>query len=117
MSDWPNEDEPEDLISLTDLDEDGLNLLTEIVFGTQDNKKYLKKLSERLKKNFVILDEREREILALRCGLDRGEPRTLEEVGEAFNLTRDRIRQIEARAWSKLRHANLDTGEDELKSV
>ena len=50
------------------------------------------------------LDEREREILRLRFGLDRGEPRTLEEVGEHFNLTRERIRQIEARAMSKLRH-------------
>ena len=43
------------------------------------------------------LDEREREILKLRYGLDRGEPRTLEEVGEHFQLTRERIRQIEAR--------------------
>ena len=50
------------------------------------------------------LDEREREILRLRFGLDRGEPRTLDEVGEHFNLTRERIRQIEARAMSKLRH-------------
>ena len=50
------------------------------------------------------LDEREREILRLRFGLDRGEPRTLEEVGEYFDLTRERIRQIEARAMSKLRH-------------
>ena len=50
------------------------------------------------------LDERERQILRLRFGLDRGEPRTLEEVGEHFNLTRERIRQIEARAMSKLRH-------------
>src|SRR3569832_2517703 len=56
------------------------------------------------------LDEREREILKLRCGLDRGEPRTLEEVGEYFNLTRERIRQIEARAMSKLRHPSADTG-------
>jgi RNA polymerase sigma factor (sigma-70 family) len=50
------------------------------------------------------LDEREREVLRLRFGLDRGEPRTLEEVGTHFNLTRERIRQIEARAMSKLRH-------------
>jgi RNA polymerase sigma factor (sigma-70 family) len=50
------------------------------------------------------LDDREREILRLRFGLDRGEPRTLEEVGVFFGLTRERIRQIEARAMSKLRH-------------
>ena len=63
------------------------------------------------------LDEREREILRLRFGLDRGEPRTLEEVGEHFNLTRERIRQIEARAMSKLRHPSSDTGARDLLTV
>ena len=56
----------------------------------------------------MILDPREREILQLRFGLDRGEPRTLDEVGAHFHLTRERIRQIEARAMSKLRHPMLD---------
>jgi RNA polymerase sigma factor (sigma-70 family) len=55
-------------------------------------------------KMLVTLDDREREIIRLRFGLDRGEPRTLEEVGVRFGLTRERIRQIEARAMSKLRH-------------
>jgi RNA polymerase sigma factor (sigma-70 family) len=55
-------------------------------------------------KMLVGLDDREREIIRLRFGLDRGEPRTLEEVGVRFGLTRERIRQIEARAMSKLRH-------------
>jgi RNA polymerase sigma factor (sigma-70 family) len=50
------------------------------------------------------LDARERRVIELRFGLDRGEPRTLEEVGEHFDLTRDRIRQIESRAFAKLRH-------------
>jgi RNA polymerase sigma factor (sigma-70 family) len=63
------------------------------------------------------LDEREREILRLRFGLDRGEPRTLEEVGEYFHLTRERIRQIEARAMSKLRHPSSDTGARGLLTV
>ncbi|HLF99256.1 MAG TPA: sigma factor-like helix-turn-helix DNA-binding protein, partial [Acidimicrobiia bacterium] len=49
--------------------------------------------------------------------LDRGEPRTLEEVGEHFNLTRERIRQIEARAMSKLRHPSADTGARDLLAV
>jgi RNA polymerase sigma factor (sigma-70 family) len=60
------------------------------------------------------LDDREATILRLRFGLDRGEPRTLEQVGEHFNLTRERIRQIEARAMSKLRHPTSDTGARDL---
>ncbi|MHB8295693.1 MAG: sigma-70 family RNA polymerase sigma factor [Acidimicrobiales bacterium] len=63
------------------------------------------------------LEEREREVLKLRFGMDRGEPRTLEEVGQLFNLTRERIRQIEARALSKLRHPSSDTGARDLLSV
>ena len=62
------------------------------------------------------LNTRERMILELRFGLDRGEPRTLEEVGEHFNLTRERIRQIEARAMSRLRHPSFDTGARNLLS-
>ena len=50
------------------------------------------------------LSERERLVISLRFGLDRGEPRTLEEVGVQVHLTRERIRQIEAKALSKLRH-------------
>jgi RNA polymerase sigma factor (sigma-70 family) len=56
------------------------------------------------------LDEREREILRLRFGLDRGQARTLDEVGAHFHLTRERIRQIEARAISKLRHPSIGEG-------
>ncbi len=60
------------------------------------------------------LDEREREILKMRHGLaPYSEPHTLEEVGEAFAMTRERVRQFEARAMTKLRHQNLDTGEDD----
>lgn len=50
------------------------------------------------------LEAREREILRLRYGLDRGDPRTLDEVGDTLKLTRERIRQIERAALSKLRH-------------
>ena len=74
-------------------------------------------LPEEIARLLAPLDEREREILKLRFGLDRGEPRTLEEVGEHFNLTRERIRQIEARAMSKLRHPSSDTGARDLLSV
>jgi RNA polymerase sigma factor (sigma-70 family) len=74
-------------------------------------------LPEEISRLLSPLDERERQILKLRFGLDRGEPRTLEEVGEHFNLTRERIRQIEARAMSKLRHPSADTGAKDLLAV
>src|SRR5262249_23557668 len=74
-------------------------------------------LPEEINRLLAPLDDREREILKLRFGLDRGEPRTLEEVGEHFNLTRERIRQIEARAMSKLRHPSSDTGARDLLAV
>jgi RNA polymerase sigma factor (sigma-70 family) len=54
------------------------------------------------------LDERERRIISLRFGLDGAEPRTLQQIGENFKLTRERIRQIEANAMSKLRHPAND---------
>jgi RNA polymerase sigma factor (sigma-70 family) len=60
------------------------------------------------------LDERERLILRLRYGLDRGEPRTLDEVGAALNLTRERIRQIERSALAKLRHPSKELGARDL---
>ena len=63
------------------------------------------------------LEEREREVLRLRYGLDRGEPRTLEEVGAQFELTRERIRQIEVRAMSKLRHPSNESGARDLLLV
>ncbi|HJP16445.1 MAG TPA: sigma-70 family RNA polymerase sigma factor [Acidimicrobiales bacterium] len=74
-------------------------------------------LPEEISRLLAPLDDREREILKLRFGLDRGEPRTLEEVGDYFNLTRERIRQIEARAMSKLRHPSSDTGARDLLAV
>lgn len=52
------------------------------------------------------LSARERDVLRLRFGLDDGRQRTLEEVGQLFAVTRERIRQIEAKALRKLRHPN-----------
>ena len=60
------------------------------------------------------LGERERQILRLRYGLDRGEPRTLEEVGAELSLTRERIRQIERSALAKLRHPLRNSGARDL---
>ena len=71
-------------------------------------------LSGEVNRLLLVLDERERLILQLRFGLDRGQPRTLDEIGARFNLTRERIRQIEARAMSKLRHPTLERGAREL---
>jgi RNA polymerase sigma factor (sigma-70 family) len=71
-------------------------------------------LRDEVNRLLVGLDEREREILRLRFGLDRGEPRTLDEIGEVFSLTRERIRQLEARAMSKLRHPTLQRTAQEL---
>jgi RNA polymerase primary sigma factor len=61
-------------------------------------------LKEELSQAMESLTERERNILILRFGLDDGMPRTLEEVGTVFKVTRERIRQIEAKALKKLRH-------------
>ncbi len=61
-------------------------------------------LREQLEKVLDNLSEREREVLKLRFGLEDGYSRTLEEVGHIFEVTRERIRQIEAKALKKLRH-------------
>ena len=61
-------------------------------------------LNEQLNEILDTLTERERKVLALRFGLVDGKARTLEEVGRQFNVTRERIRQIEAKALRKLRH-------------
>ena len=61
-------------------------------------------LKEQLEEVLVTLTEREQKVLTLRFGLEDGRARTLEEVGKEFNVTRERIRQIEAKALRKLRH-------------
>jgi RNA polymerase primary sigma factor len=61
-------------------------------------------LRESIKNALAVLSERERQVLELRFGLVDGKDHTLEEVGQYFNVTRERIRQIEAKALRKLRH-------------
>ncbi len=61
-------------------------------------------LKEQLQEVLGTLTEREQKVLTLRFGLEDGRARTLEEVGKEFNVTRERIRQIEAKALRKLRH-------------
>lgn len=61
-------------------------------------------LKEALERALSTLTPREQQVIRLRFGLDDGVPRTLEEVGKVFNVTRERIRQIESKALRKLRH-------------
>jgi RNA polymerase primary sigma factor len=61
-------------------------------------------LKEQLEGVLGTLSDREREVLEMRFGLDDGQAHTLEEVGRRFSVTRERIRQIEAKALRKLRH-------------
>lgn len=61
-------------------------------------------LKERISEVLETLNERERQVIEDRFGLVNGYPKTLEEVGKAYNVTRERIRQIEAKALKKLRH-------------
>lgn len=61
-------------------------------------------MKEQLAEVLKTLTPREEKVLRLRFGLDDGNPKTLEEVGKEFNVTRERIRQIEAKALRKLRH-------------
>ncbi|MGN1033892.1 MAG: sigma-70 family RNA polymerase sigma factor, partial [Intestinibacter sp.] len=61
-------------------------------------------LKDQIEEVLASLNEREQKVLKLRFGLEDGRARTLEEVGKEFDVTRERIRQIEAKALRKLRH-------------
>jgi RNA polymerase primary sigma factor len=61
-------------------------------------------LREAMKNALAVLSDRERQVLEMRFGLEDGKEHTLEEVGQFFNVTRERIRQIESKALRKLRH-------------
>ena len=62
------------------------------------------RLKDEIETALLELNPREQQVMRLRFGLDDGQVRTLEEVGKEFNVTRERIRQIEAKALRKLRH-------------
>ena len=66
-----------------------------------ENKQFISAFDEVLR----TLTENEEAVMRLRCGLYGGKPLTLAEVAERLDLTRERIRQIEAKAWRKLRHS------------
>jgi RNA polymerase primary sigma factor len=61
-------------------------------------------LKRKIDENLSFLTPREETVIRLRYGIDDNSPKTLEDVGRIFNVTRERIRQIEAKALRKLRH-------------
>lgn len=109
------EDEVKDIINYlqspvsleTPVGEDGESSLGDIVEDKTEStpEEAVNELvrQEEVKEMLSILGERERRILSLRYGLDGKKPRTLEEIGEKLGITRERVRQIEARALEKLR--------------
>lgn len=80
------------------------NLIADPQFSTTSGKASFVYLQDQVEKILSTLTPREEEVIRLRFGMSDGLPRTLEEVGLIFNLTRERIRQIEAKALRKLRH-------------
>ena len=101
-----------DLVSLSAIvgDEGGTelaDLLPDTAAAAPDEAAARSFESAALRDSLLRLDAREREVLCLRFGLTNEQPLTLEEVGKRFDLTRERIRQIEAKALTKLRHPCL----------
>ena len=77
--------------------------------ATQEEHLHKRLLREDLEKVLDSLSPRERDVIRLRYGFDDGRMKTLEEIGQIFNVTRERIRQIEAKALRKLRHPNRNS--------
>jgi len=89
------------------VDHDDKTILAEYIVDTENNPlEYTRSqvLKERLEEVLLTLSKRERKILEYRFGLNGHPPKTLEEVGAIFGITRERVRQIEAKAIKRLRH-------------
>jgi len=86
-------------------------LLTTLAKFQRNTEKFIaaRSRTEEFSRLLAPLDPREREILKLRFGLDSGEQRSLEEIAEHFGMSRERVRQIEARAMAKLRRLSEDS--------
>ena len=85
------------------------NLIADPQFSIPSGKASFVYLQDQMEKILGTLTDREEEVIRLRFGMSDGLPRTLEEVGLIFDLTRERIRQIEAKALKKLRHKSRST--------
>lgn len=89
-------------------DEDTLETLADTIpdqrCGATLDHLYRQSLREAIREALASLSEQQARIISLRYGLDDGEPRTLEEIGQQFSVTRERIRQIEAKALQSLQH-------------
>ena len=81
-------------------------LVEDLTTPPPDQAVFAKMLPTHVAQLLSVLEPREQEVLCLRYGLDRGSPRTLEEVGEHFGLTREGVRQVELKAISKLRRSS-----------
>ena len=107
-----------DPLSLSDrLTEDDVELgdmVEDVSSPAPDVAAFEKMLPAQVSALLSVLEPREREILCLRYGLDRGKPRTLEEVGDCFGLTREGVRQAELKAIAKLRRRSARGGRDLL---
>ena len=98
--------EPVSLEALVGDEEDSHlgDFMADMVFPPPSEEASYRMMQSQLLEVLGTLTERERKVLSLRFGLEDGEVHTLEEVGEQFHVTRERIRQIEAKALRKLRH-------------
>ncbi|GMU96027.1 MULTISPECIES: RNA polymerase sigma factor RpoD/SigA [Ignavibacterium] len=86
-------------------DENSLHdILVNDELPSPDDELMTESLKDEIKRALNVLNEREKEVLKLYFGIDTDQPLTLEEIGERFNLTRERVRQIKEKAIRKLRH-------------
>ena len=91
---------------LTDGDTELGDMVVDHTSAPPDQVVFASMLPAQVAQMLSVLEPREQEVLCLRYGLDRGRPRTLEEVGERFGLTREGVRQVELKAISKLRRSS-----------
>jgi RNA polymerase primary sigma factor len=89
------------------IDDDGEATVGDLVADEEIDpleKLYKEEMGQNIQKVLSTLDDKERDVLTMRFGLDGSRPKTLDEVGQIYSLSKERIRQIEAKALTKLRH-------------